>query len=80
MDAIKVCFNILTRLKEYGCGSMNTTVRVTLPLVSDRPSVTGYFDRDEQKCECGVGMVIKLTMNHGYRLRIVVDLGKNTKA
>lgn len=52
---------------------------MTYPLVSDRSLVTGYFNGVEQKGECGARVVIKLNMNHCFRLRMAVGLGTNTK-
>ena len=40
----------------------------------------GFFDGVEQKGICGVGMVIKLEMNHKYLLRMVVGYGTNALA
>ena len=42
--------------------------------------MTGFFDGAEQKGICGVGMVIKLQMNHTYLLRMVVGCGTNALA
>ena len=74
LAAEEVCINILTILKDFGCGSMNTDVRVIYPPLYDRPLVTGYFDGAEQKGVCGVGMVIKLKLNHCIILSMVMGL------
>ena len=42
--------------------------------------VTGFFDGAKQKDCCGVGMVIKLQLNHKVLLGMVVGKGTNTKA
>ena len=59
LGVAKVCFNILTRLKEYICGSTKFIVRVTYPLVGDISVVTGFFDGSEQKGEFGQGWLLK---------------------
>ena len=38
-----VCIKILTKLKDFGCGSSPSTIISTQPLICDRPLVTCFF-------------------------------------